>query len=308
MDKQSALLHASRGAQGDQTSLASAIRAALLGDGNRTYAGNPNGIVTPEVKGEYLWDTTNGVMFRAMSLTNTSWAVIETENLSSVYAEHFDDFVGDALASNWAAPTKGSDAATVDFAHLAAGLGGQIRGTTGAGAGGTMAANGIQLHSALQWKANQGCLVFESRVKMSAITNICVFVGLTDQIAALEMPVNSAASANTITTNATDAVGFMFDTSMSTDNWWAVGVANDVDATAQNLAVAPVADTFETLRIELTTAGVATFKRNGSVIGSAMTGAVTATVALTPVIAAFTRTAASANITADFIKTRALRA
>ena len=129
-----------------------------------------------------------------------------------------------------------------------------------------------------------------------------------DQLAALEMPVNSAGSVDTITTNATDAVGFMFDTNQATDNWWAVGVANDVDATLQNLAVAPVAATYETLRIDVSTAGVATFSRNGAVIGSTMSGAVTATVALTPVIAGFTRAAGSATIDAEFVRVSAVRA
>lgn len=306
MDKQTALLHAARGAQGDPTSLLSALRAALLNDGFATVTGNPTGYMTPANRGELCWDTTNSVFYIATGTTSASWAPLFLDPGQTV--ELFDDFLGDVLASNWGNPTKGSDGATVDFAHLAGAVSGQIRGTTGAGAGGTMAVNGIQLHSALQWKANQGNLSFETRVKMSAITNICVFVGLTDQISALEMPILSAASADTLTTNATDGVGWMFDTAMTTDNWWLTGVAADVDATAQNSALAPVADTFETLRVDLTSAGVATFRRNGVVIGSAMTGAVTATVALTPVIAAFTRTAASATVTVDYIRTRASRA
>ncbi len=217
----------------------------------------------------------------------------------------FDDFLGATMSTRFGV-NKGSDGGTVNFAINAA-TSGTVRATTGAGAGGTMAVNGVQLHSALNYKANQGKLVFEARVKISAITNISVFVGLTDQVAALEMPVNSAASANTITTNATDGVGFMFDTSMTAANWWLVGVANDVDATAQNTSIAPVADTYEKFRIEISTAGVATFYRNGISVGSAMTGALTATVALTPVVAAFTRTAGSATVDVDYVLTQQLR-
>jgi hypothetical protein len=173
----------------------------------------------------------------------------------------------------------------------------------------SMAVSGIQLSRGLNWKANQGDLVFEAKVKLSAITTIAVFVGLTDQVSALEMPIQSAASADTITTNATDAIGFMFDTSMSTDNWWLVGVANNVDATAQNMAAAPVADTYATFRIEVSTAGVATFYYNGTAVGTAMTGAVTATVALTPVIAGFNRTTTGTpTVTADYIHVSADRA
>jgi hypothetical protein len=175
----------------------------------------------------------------------------------------------------------------------------------------SMAVSGVQLSAGLNWKANQGGLCFEARVKTGIITNIAIFVGFTDQVSALEMPIQSAASVDTITTNATDAVGFMFDTSMSTKNWWLVGVANDVDATAQNSTYAPVADTYETLRIEVTTGGVANFYRNGVQVGSAMTGALTATIALTPVIAAFNRTTtngATTIVTADYINVSADRA
>jgi hypothetical protein len=227
-------------------------------------------------------------------------------------AVQFDDFEGPGLAfsttivEKWRS-RKGSDAQCVDFTRTEA-VGGTVVGTIGDTTA-SMAVAGVQLDSGLNWKANQGDLVFEARVKISAITDIAVFVGLTDQVGALEMPIQSAASANTITTNATDAVGFMFDTSMTADTWWLVGVANDVDATAQNTGTAPVADTYVTLRVELTSAGVATFYLNGTAVGSAMTGAVTATVALTPVIAGFNRTTSGTpTITADWIYVSANRA
>lgn len=202
---------------------------------------------------------------------------------------------------------KGSDGACVDWTVTPA-VSGTAVGTIGSTTS-SMAVSGTQLDAGLSWKANQGDLVFEARVKISQITTIAVFVGFTDQTGALEMPIQSAASANTLTTNATDAVGFMFDTSMTDDNIWLVGVANNVDATAQDSDLAFVADTYKTLRIELTTAGVATFYIDGTAIGSAMTGAVTATVALTPVIAGFNRTTTGTpTITADYIYVSADRA
>lgn len=218
----------------------------------------------------------------------------------------FDDFVGAAqvfsttVVSGWLS-RKGTTNA-VDWTVTAA-SGGTVVGKVGDTTA-SMAVSGVQLDSGLNWKANQGNLVFEARVKTGIITNIAIFVGLTDQVSALEMPVQSAASADTITTNATDAVGFMFDTSMATDTWWLVGVANDVDATKQDGVVVPVADTYATFRIELSSAGVATFYYNGTAIGTAMTAAVTATVALTPVIAAFNRTTtngATTIVTADWV-------
>lgn len=228
------------------------------------------------------------------------------------HAVLFDDFTGSAqvfsttVVDKWLS-RKGTTN-TVDWTVTAA-VGGTVVGKVGDTTA-SMAVSGVQLDAGLNWKANMGDLVFEARVKTGIITNIAIFIGFTDQVSALEMPVQSAASADTITTNATDAVGFMFDTSMTTKNWWLVGVANDVDATSQNTAVAPVADTYETFRIELSTAGVATFYRNGTAVGTAMTGAVTATIALTPVIAAFNRTTsngATTIVTADYIYASANR-
>lgn len=211
----------------------------------------------------------------------------------------FDDFLGAGQAfsttviDGWLS-RKGTTN-TVDWT-VTEGVNGTVVGKVGDTTA-SMAVSGIQLSRGLDWKANQGSVSLEWRVKLGIITNIAVFLGLTDQVAALEMPIQSAASVNTLTTNASDAVGFMFDTSMSADDWWLTGVAADVDATHQDTGFAPVADTYETFRIELSAAGAATFYRNGARVGTTMAGAVTATVALTPVIAAFNRTTANGATT-----------
>lgn len=222
----------------------------------------------------------------------------------------FDDFTGGGQAlsttiiDGWRS-RKGTTNA-VDWTVTEA-VSGTVVGTIGDTTA-SMAVSGVQIDSSLDWKPNQGMLVFEARVKLSAITTIAAYVGFTDQVAALEMPIQSAASANTITTNATDGCGFMFDTSMTTDNWWLVGVANNTDATHQDTGFAPVAATYETFRIEVSATGVATFFRNGIQVGTAMTGAATATVALTPVIAGFNRTTSGTpTLTADYIYTAATR-
>lgn len=218
----------------------------------------------------------------------------------------FDDFLGGSQAfsttiiDGWRS-RKGSDGGCVDWT-ITPDVSGKIVGTIGATTA-SMAVSGTQLDRGLAWKANQGMLCFEARVKLSAITNIAAYIGFTDQTAALEMPIQSAASADTITTNATDGVGFMFDTSMATDDWWLVGVAADADATLQDTTFAPVADTYETFRIELSATGEAVFFRNGSRVGSGkMSGAVTATVALTPCIVGFNRTTSGTpTITCDYL-------
>lgn len=225
---------------------------------------------------------------------------------------HFSDFTGGAqvysttVVDGWMS-RKGTTNA-VDWT-VTAGDGGRVVGKVGDTTA-SMAVSGVQLDSGLHWKASKGNLVFEAVVKLGIITDFAAFIGLTDQVAALEMPIHSAASADTITTNASDAVGFFFDTSMATDNWWLAGVANNTDATHQDMGAAPVADTYATFRIELSTAGVATFYYNGTQVGTAMTGAVTASVALTPVVAAFNRTTsngATTIVSVDYIHVSADR-
>lgn len=206
-----------------------------------------------------------------------------------------DDFIGDVIADQWNI-VEGTDGATSDAAILAGGIGGVLRFTTG-DAGTGLAADMVQMTQALQWQASNGNLCIQARLKLSAITTCYAFLGFTD-VVTLEAPIESAANADTLTTNATDAVGFMFDTRMATDTWWMVGVATDVDATAQNSGFAPVADTYEVFRVELSAAGVATFFRNGAQVGTAMSGAVTAAADLTPTFAV-SKTSVAASMTAD---------
>jgi len=206
-----------------------------------------------------------------------------------------DDFIGDVIADQWNV-VEGTDSVTSDAAILAGGIGGVLRFTTG-DAGTGLAADMVQMTQALQWQASNGNLCIQARFKLSAITTCYAFFGFTD-VVTLEGPIISAASADTLTSNATDAVGIMFDTRMTTDNWWLVGVATDVDATAQDSGYAPVADTYETWRIEVNASGVATFFRNGIQVGTAMSGAVTAATDLTPTFAV-SKTSVTASMTAD---------
>lgn len=241
--------------------------------------------------------------------TGSTWITTATGELRtglSALITLRDDFLGDEIAGFHWQTMVGSDAECRNFTVLADQPGGMLRGTTGDDVGATMAINGIQLHSHLNWRADRGCLVWEGRVKMSAITAVAVFVGLTDQRSALEMPFTLGAG-DVLTSNASDAVGVLFDTGADTDNWWLVGVAADVDAVKQNTAGAPVADTFETWRIEVGATGIATFYRNGVVIGATMNGSLTPATPLTPVVAAFARGAASRTVEVDELIVQAMR-
>ena len=195
----------------------------------------------------------------------------------------FDDFTGAAVSSRWAS-SEGTDGATSNIAVLAGGIGGVLRITTGhAGTG--LAADGINITQALQWQASNGDLAFQCRIKANAWTTCNCFVGFTDLAASLEAPIESAVSGNNITTNASDAVGFMLDSRMTAGTvWWLTGVAADTDATKQNSGIGPTLAQYQTLRVTVTTAGVATFYINGNQVGTSMTGAVTPATDLTPVI------------------------
>lgn len=219
----------------------------------------------------------------------------QTDYHSPSRVTFFDDFLGDVVADQWNA-VEGTDSATSDFAILAGGIGGVARLTTG-DAGTGIAADMEQITQALQWQASNGDLVIQARLKLSAITTCYAFIGFTD-LTTFEAPIISASSANTITTNASDAVGFMFDTNMTDDKWWLVGVAGDTDATAQNTTYAPVADTYATFRVEVSSTGVAAFFYNGAQVGTLMTGAVTAATDLTPTICV-SKLSVAASMTMD---------
>jgi hypothetical protein len=211
----------------------------------------------------------------------------------------FDDFLGDVIADQWNY-TEGTDGATAGAAILAGGIGGVLRVTTG-DAGTGNAADGACLAAELQWKASNGGLVAEARVKVDALTNFLLFFGFTD-VATLEAPIESAGSVNTLTSNGSNSVGFMFDSRMTDDNFWMVGVKADVDATHQDSDVAPVAGTYNTLRVELDKLGNATFYIDGVQVGEVVNNAVTAATALTPVLYA-SNTAATTpkNVDVDYV-------
>lgn len=218
----------------------------------------------------------------------------------------FDDFPGATLDQVWQV-NKGTDGAAANFA-CNGGISGTILGTTGATTT-TMAGSGIQVASHLNYKA-QGAggatapnnLEFNARVQLSAATNLVIFVGLTNQVAALQMPIQGSGVGNAFTGNANDAVGFVYDTTMTNPFWYAIGNKATVLAAGQSSAKVPVANVYDQLAFSVDQLGNATFFMNGLQFGVTMPNAVTPTVALTPVIAAFNRTAAaSRNVVADYV-------
>lgn len=217
---------------------------------------------------------------------------------SPIHVVTMDDFDGAAILGTWGV-NKGSDAAAANFAINAA-LNGTIRGSTGANAAGTMATNGVQVNGHLNFQANSGGLEFGFRVKLGAITTMALFVGLTNQVAALQMPVQGAGGGNGFTVVANDCVGLLFDTTMTNANWWAVGVKGGVATAGVQGATAPVAATYDDMFVQLDASGNATFYLNGLSVGT-IAGAVTAGIPLAPTVAGFRRSAASTTVDADYI-------
>lgn len=217
----------------------------------------------------------------------------------------FDDFLGDVIADQWAV-VEGADTTTSD-ALINNQRGGVLRLVTGDSATTTYAGNGIQVTQGAfyNFRAAEGGLAIEARVKLDDITTAGFFVGFTD-VGTFEAPIEASGTANGITTNATDAVGFLFDTRMTNANLWCVGVANDVDATSINTGIAPVAATYATLRVEVDTLGNATYFINGTAVGRVAT-AVRPSILLTPTIAAASFAAAVRNLDVDYIQAKANR-
>ena len=208
----------------------------------------------------------------------------------------FDDFLAAVISPIWNLQ-KGSDGGATNYV-INAQAGGVIRGVTGAGAGVSYAANAVQFEGGLNWLANKGGLLMEATVKPSIITTIAIFVGFTDKTT-LEMPFTLSSGA--LTSNASDGCGFLFDTAATAATLKLVGVKANTDTTVQDTGVALSASVFNRLRVDVDVTGQATFFLNGAQVGVAMPAATTITTAMIPIVAAFTRTAGSANIDIDYI-------
>ena len=176
--------------------------------------------------------------------------------------------------------------------------------TTGDNVAGTFADNGSQLIVSQGYSINTGAYAIETEVKLSNITTTGFFFGLTDQNAVLQVPIESGHSADTIVANATDAVGFMFDTWMATDHIWLTAVKNGVVATGVDTGIAFVAATYMVLRMEVAqVSGTASFYLNGVLAGT-IPNALRLFPVLYTTIAASSRAAASHTVNSQNLYVR----
>lgn len=204
---------------------------------------------------------------------------------------------------------SGADAQAADPAWDAAQSGGVAVLVTG-DADGTAANDGSQLVANCPIRLDEMSepIVVEARIRIkTAITTVSVFFGLTDN-GSLEEPFSN--SSDTITSNATDGAGFLYDTDATTDQWWGVAVDSDTDdAGNATLGVAPTADTWQVLRMELEPDGsIVRFFVDGDLKLTLSGGGCGPDVALYPTLFACSTTTTSKSVDIDWIRAYSRRA
>jgi len=200
-----------------------------------------------------------------------------------------DDFLGDLIADQYAANADGGGASAI-----VAAVGGTVGITTAA-----TNDNKSELTAELNWAASKS-VIFEARVTVDAITTVNFEVGLND--AKTEGATTLPFSDNdTPTAVATNAVMVGFDTDASTNTNLTALVVKAGVAQALDLGVAPVAATYNIIRIETNTDGDADFFVDGVYKGS-LADAVTAATALTPYMGVQNRTTViTRKLTVDYL-------
>jgi len=217
---------------------------------------------------------------------------------------YFTDFLGDALEDELLA---GVGSGTANAVAISIGVGGRAEIKTSS-ADAAISANGSSLGlGALNYKANQGGLMMEARIQIDAITTVMIFVGFTDVLGStVEAPIFLVAA--DIDSDASDACGVIFDTDGTTAQWCHGGVKANTDTAPAYNGAAPAAATYYTVRVEVSAAGAVQGFIDGVAIGPPVAAAVTATVALLPIIFVANRGAAARNVLVDYIAVQADRA
>ncbi len=210
-----------------------------------------------------------------------------------------EDFIA-PISTKWSTAGAGSGSGNQVLTIVANGIGGEAT-MESASDDGTHAANLTCLSfDALSFKASQGNLVIEARLKVDDIANgAYIFVGFDDTIdTTSKAPLFFTADA--IDSDSTDAAGVLYDFDSTTDKWAVGGVKNTTDTSPIFAASVPVVNTYATVRVEINSDGVVTGYIDGTLIGS-VAAAITTTVALTPYIAVGNRSANQVIMTLDYV-------
>jgi hypothetical protein len=153
----------------------------------------------------------------------------------------------------------------------------------------------------LGYKANQGGLMVEARIKLSDVSEAYLFVGFTDTVSSTrECPIFLVGA--DIDSDADNACGVCYDVDGTTKEFFHGGVKATVDTVPVYSGSAPTDGTYFTVRVEVSATGSVTGYIDDIAIGSAVANAVTITTSLTPAIFVANRSANAVVATVDYIK------
>lgn len=267
--------------------------ASLTGDlavgGNQTVAGNL---------------TVTGTLTQTGAINGIPTAEAQTVDPSQKFTL-FEDFFGTwAIGDAGPADTWSSTAGNGTSNQVATTVAGSVNGTItlkSASDDGAITANATTFTAInTSFKANQGGLVMEARLKLNDVSEAVLFVGFTDTISTtIELPIFLVAA--DIDSDAADACGVGYDVDGTTKQFFHGGVKAGTDTVPAYSGGAPLDDTYFTVRVEVSAAGAVTGYIDGVAIGTAVANAVTATVALTPAIIVANRSANQVIATVDYI-------
>lgn len=209
----------------------------------------------------------------------------------------FSDFLGDSIPAEMLA---GIGSGTGNAVAISIGSHGRVEIKTSS-ADAAIGANGSSLGGgALNYRADQGGLMMETRLQVDNIAAVMFFVGFTDTPGStVEAPIFLVAA--DIDSDATNACGVAFDTDGSTAEFFHGGVKADVDTVPDFSGSAPVNATYVKIRVEVSADGAVQGFINDVAIGPAVANAVTITTPLVPQIFVANRGAAARNVLVDYL-------
>lgn len=162
----------------------------------------------------------------------------------------------------------------------------------------------VDMGGAVAWLPSAGPISFEARVKCDVVTTLGLNVGLSDAATEASQTQAVALSTITYTATATEGVYWVFDIDATTDVWYGVGskagAAVPLTNATSPVGTAPVAATYETLRIDLDAAYTASFYQNDVYKGS-IPLATTGTTLLCPYISVKNQGAAAHVLDVDYV-------
>lgn len=222
---------------------------------------------------------------------------------TSAIVHYHTDFLGDALEDELLA---GIGSGTGNAVAISIGIGGRAEIKTSS-ADAAIGANGSSLGlGALNWRADQGGLMMETRIQVDNVAGVMFFIGFTDVLGStVEAPI--FLNAADLDSDAADACGVLFDTDGTTAQWCQGGVKANTDTTPVYSGTAPVAATWYKVRVEVSAAGAVQGFIDDGAIAPAVANAVTATTPLVPIIFVANRGAAARNVLVDYLTVQANR-